>query len=88
MTPRQLMDDYAKRKGYSDWSDLHGQSTDHIEEYTEELIQEILHSSEYQWLSAEIECPICTHTWWAVFPSSAKELECPNCRRMSPHNIT
>lgn len=36
-----------------------------------------------KWLTAAVECPLCTHRWVAVWPVITTELECPNCENLS-----
>lgn len=43
MNPKELMDDYAVKLGYSDWDDLHGQCADDINEHYEQLISQVMH---------------------------------------------
>lgn len=31
----------------------------------------------------QIICQFCEHTWTAVYPDFAKELQCPNCRHFT-----
>lgn len=31
------------------------------------------------WISALVECDVCTHHWIAAFYHKCKRLECPNC---------
>lgn len=84
MKPREIMDEYARNMGYLDWSDLHEQSTDHIEEYTEDLIQSTIVE---EWVGHEIQCQICTYKWWGVFEINTPKLECPRCGHMTSYNL-
>lgn len=34
------------------------------------------------WAVSEIRCPYCAHSWTAVHPAIAAELECPGCAQM------
>jgi Zn finger protein HypA/HybF involved in hydrogenase expression len=45
-----------------------------------EITCEGLFSMNY--VSAHVECPLCTKQWQAVFPVEARELECPKCGNM------
>lgn len=46
-----------------------------------EMINE--RGNEPGWLSGNVQCAVCTHTWVAVRPVGTNNLECPHCGNFS-----
>jgi len=39
------------------------------------------------WISAIVECDICTYTWNAVYYSECNKLQCPHCMELVNYTI-
>lgn len=44
-------------------------------------------TEEAKWVTAHVECLICTHRWVAVYPLGLTRLQCPNCNNFSEVEI-
>lgn len=58
------------------------------EELKHKILVHVIHTPKPMgWISAKVECDICSHNWVAAYPEYADKLECPNCNQLANFEI-